>query len=396
MRKNVCFQVISTALLVAFGLAAQGMDSRALIDRTQKDIGNSLEFERHNGKEVSRYDNAEHHLSEFDREFARGHFDKGKLDQAIDDVKNLVDNNTLSPDLRDAISADLRDLRVMRGRTRTLTVLPGGTGVHGPNNAALPRLRSCPSRGRAGRGFAAAQRAFRRVFHVSRLQGTLGLYKGEAPTPGFHEIIEKIRIARSSLCAYKKTSSALLVICLSFAAPAVFGQLSDNSPTRALGTPDVGGNLPIQKLGPQDLLSIRVYDSPEFSLQLRVLDSGDIHLPMMKQNIHVAGVFPADVETLIADALKREHLLIDPFVTVTVSDYHSRPISVTGAVKNPTIFQAIGAVSLLDALAKVSGGPTDNAGGEIIVTRPDELPAARRSSTSRSNRLTTAAIRRST
>jgi hypothetical protein len=114
MRKNVCFQVISAALLAAFGLAAQGIDSRALIDRTQKDIGSSLEFERHKGKEVSRYDNAEHHLSEFDRELTRGHFDKGKLDQAIDDVKNLVDNNTLSPDLRDAISADLRDLRVMR------------------------------------------------------------------------------------------------------------------------------------------------------------------------------------------------------------------------------------------------------------------------------------------
>jgi polysaccharide export outer membrane protein len=91
---------------------------------------------------------------------------------------------------------------------------------------------------------------------------------------------------------------------------------------------------------------------------------------MMEKTIHVAGLFPADIETLITDEIKREHLLIDPYVTVTVSDYHSRPISVTGAVKSPTIFQAIGAVSLLDALAK-AGGPADNAGGEIIVTRPN-------------------------
>jgi len=40
--------------------------------------------------------------------------DAGKLDQAIDDVKNLVDHNTLDTNLRDAISADLRDLRVLK------------------------------------------------------------------------------------------------------------------------------------------------------------------------------------------------------------------------------------------------------------------------------------------
>jgi mRNA-degrading endonuclease YafQ of YafQ-DinJ toxin-antitoxin module len=73
-----------------------------------------MEFERHKGKEVLRYDNAQQHLSDFDRELTRGHFDKGKLNQAIDDVKNLVDHNTLSPELRDTLTADLRDLRVMR------------------------------------------------------------------------------------------------------------------------------------------------------------------------------------------------------------------------------------------------------------------------------------------
>jgi polysaccharide export outer membrane protein len=165
-------------------------------------------------------------------------------------------------------------------------------------------------------------------------------------------------------------SSALLLVSLTLAAPAVFAQQADNAPNRALGTPDTSSNLPIQKIGPQDLLAIQVYDSPEFTRSIRVLDSGDIRLSMLKQNIHVAGLLPDDIAVLIQDELKRERLLIDPFVTVTVSDYHSRPISVTGAVKNPTIFQAIGNVSLLDALAK-AGGPADNAGGELIVTRPN-------------------------
>ncbi len=144
----------------------------------------------------------------------------------------------------------------------------------------------------------------------------------------------------------------------------------DNSPARALGTPQETANLPIQKIGPQDLINIQVYDSPEFSRSIRVLDSGQIRLPMMKETIKVAGLFPAEAETVIQDELKREHLLVDPFVTVTVAEYHSRPISVTGAVKIPTIFQAIGTVTLLDALAK-AGGPADNAGGELIITRPN-------------------------
>lgn len=146
---------------------------------------------------------------------------------------------------------------------------------------------------------------------------------------------------------------------------AAFGQ---EGATKALGTPADLGNLPVQKIGPQDLINITVYDAPEFSRPVRVLDSGEIRLPMMKDRIKVEGLFPAEIETLIADAIKREHLLIDPYVTVTVADYHSRPISVTGAVKMPTIFQAIGTVSLLEAIAK-AGGPADNAGGEVIVTR---------------------------
>ena len=131
-----------------------------------------------------------------------------------------------------------------------------------------------------------------------------------------------------------------------------------------------GSNLPVQRIGKDDLLGIQVYDSPEITRTVRVNPEGLIRLPMLKETIRVEGLFPADVEVLIADELKREQLLVDPFVTVTVAEYHSRPISVNGAVKNPTVFQAIGTVNLLDAIAK-AGGFSDQAGGELIITRPN-------------------------
>jgi polysaccharide biosynthesis/export protein len=129
-------------------------------------------------------------------------------------------------------------------------------------------------------------------------------------------------------------------------------------------------NLPMQRLGPEDLISLAVYDSPEFSLSVRIASNGTIRMPMLKETIKVQGLFPNEAETAVADALRRENLLVDPFVTVTVAEYHSRPINVIGAVRAPTIFQAVGSVTLLDALAR-AGGVTDSAGPTIIVTRPN-------------------------
>ncbi|HKW98692.1 MAG TPA: hypothetical protein VJN43_13225 [Bryobacteraceae bacterium] len=109
------------ALLAAFSLASysQGRYDRArdLVSRVQNDLRRAEHFTPPNGKERERYFNAQHHLSQFDRALARGRFDKDKLDEAIDDVKNVVENNTLSPRDRDMLSGDLRDLRELR-RTR--------------------------------------------------------------------------------------------------------------------------------------------------------------------------------------------------------------------------------------------------------------------------------------
>jgi polysaccharide export outer membrane protein len=75
--------------------------------------------------------------------------------------------------------------------------------------------------------------------------------------------------------------------------------------------------------------------------------------------------------------LRAEQLIVDPFVAVTVVEYHSRPISVAGAVRKPITFQAHGAVSLLDAITRAEGLNAD-AGSEILVTRPNrnETPDA--------------------
>ena len=131
---------------------------------------------------------------------------------------------------------------------------------------------------------------------------------------------------------------------------------------------DSTANLPAQKIGPNDLVAVSVYGSPELTRTVRVGADGAVRLPMLKQRIKAEGLLPADLESRVAAALSEEQILVDPVVTVTIAEYHSRPISVAGAVKNPVTFQAAGPVTLLDALTR-AGGLSPDAGPEILVSR---------------------------
>jgi polysaccharide export outer membrane protein len=131
-------------------------------------------------------------------------------------------------------------------------------------------------------------------------------------------------------------------------------------------------NLPAQRLGVDDLVAVSVYDAPELTRTLRVESDGTIHLPLLKGGVRAAGALPRELEASIAEALAAEQILVDPVVKVTVVEYHSRPISVMGAVRKPLTFQAVGTVTLLDALAR-SEGLTSEAGMEILVTHGDQV-----------------------
>lgn len=126
-------------------------------------------------------------------------------------------------------------------------------------------------------------------------------------------------------------------------------------------------NLPLARIGNDDLIGITVYDSPELTRTVRVSSEGNISLPMVKQPLHAAGLYPSDLEKVVADALTEDHVLVDPVVTVSIVEYRSHPITVVGAVKMPLTFQATGNVTLLDAISRAQG-LADNAGSEILVT----------------------------
>ena len=128
-----------------------------------------------------------------------------------------------------------------------------------------------------------------------------------------------------------------------------------------------GSNLPVEKIGRDDLIGISVYDAPELTRTVRVGSDGNIRLPMLHRHIHADGLYPVELEDALIKALTDENVLVDPIVTVSVVEYRSRPITVVGAVKAPLTFQATGTVTLLDAVSR-AGGLSENAGSEILVS----------------------------
>ena len=155
-------------------------------------------------------------------------------------------------------------------------------------------------------------------------------------------------------------------------------QVNAQIPSLAPGSSNPEVNLPFQKVGPNDLLAISVADCPELTRNFRVGADGTLLLPLLSTRMNVAGKYPSDIETLITQALVSDQILVRPVVMVAVAEYRSVPVSVLGAVKHPLTFQAVGDVTLLDAIAKAEGLTAD-AGPEILVTK-HEMDAAGKSS----------------
>jgi polysaccharide export outer membrane protein len=132
----------------------------------------------------------------------------------------------------------------------------------------------------------------------------------------------------------------------------------------------VPANLPVHRIEPNDLIGISIYGEPDLSRTVRVGSDGTIRLPLVQQKVKAGGLMPEELDQAIGKAFEAEQILVHPWVTVTVAEYHMlSPVSVAGAVRNPITFEPNGQMTLLEAITH-AGGLLPEAGPEILVTRP--------------------------
>ncbi|MGD1149230.1 MAG: polysaccharide biosynthesis/export family protein [Thermoanaerobaculaceae bacterium] len=120
------------------------------------------------------------------------------------------------------------------------------------------------------------------------------------------------------------------------------------------------------RIGPKDLLEIKVFEVPELNIERRVSEEGTINLPLIG-DVPVRGL----TDTELADRLKamlESRYVQRASVAVQIREFRSKPISVIGAVKQPGNLAFSGRWTLLEALS-AAGGLSDEHADKIYVLR---------------------------
>jgi polysaccharide export outer membrane protein len=126
------------------------------------------------------------------------------------------------------------------------------------------------------------------------------------------------------------------------------------------------------RIGPEDVLSINIFEAQELNREVRVSASGEISLPLLG-SVRAAGLTPRELEFVLQELLHRTYMK-DPHVSVFVREMQSHPVSVMGAVRRPGVFQIRGSKTLLEVLS-LSEGLADDAGDTVIILRGAALSA---------------------
>lgn len=167
-----------------------------------------------------------------------------------------------------------------------------------------------------------------------------------------------------------RNSRFRLAACAVFLLGPLGGLLVAQSPQAAKSTSGTDAyssqlGAPAIFIGPGDMLSVDVFETPELSASLRVGQTGEVNLPVLGK-VHVAGLTPPEAAILIQNELKDRGYMLDPHVTVSTTEFASQGASVLGEVHSPGVYPTLGSRRLLDMLA-LAGGVSNTAGRLVTI-----------------------------
>jgi polysaccharide export outer membrane protein len=126
-------------------------------------------------------------------------------------------------------------------------------------------------------------------------------------------------------------------------------------------------------VGPQDILTITVYDHADLSGKYTIEADGGFTFPLIGR-IKAGGLTLPVVEDSLKKALADGYLK-NPQVSVTMDEYRSQRVFVMGEVRAPGAYQLTGDMTIIEALAK-AGGTTQSAAEDVQIVRPTHKSSA--------------------
>jgi polysaccharide export outer membrane protein len=119
-------------------------------------------------------------------------------------------------------------------------------------------------------------------------------------------------------------------------------------------------------LGPGDQIAIHVLSLDEINDKPISIDpNGSIRLPLIGE-IHVSGLTVQQLQSQITQRLNT--YMVQPDVSVSITNFRSQPVSVIGAVNTPGVHQLEGRKTLAEMLS-LAGGLRPDAGYRVELTR---------------------------
>ena len=124
-------------------------------------------------------------------------------------------------------------------------------------------------------------------------------------------------------------------------------------------------------IGPEDMLEIQVFEVSDLNATVRVANDGSVTLALLGK-VPASGLTAPSLQREL-EALYSQKYVVNPQVSVFIKEFHSRPVSVIGAVEHPGLYTITAPRKLIDVLAMAGGLATrqnGGAGNAVIVTRP--------------------------
>ncbi len=122
------------------------------------------------------------------------------------------------------------------------------------------------------------------------------------------------------------------------------------------------------RLGPQDEVEVSVFDVPELNLSARVMESGNLALPLIGA-VPAKGLTESELDSAITERLKT--YVKNPEVSVFVTLYAAQKIAVSGAVAKPGTYPLKKGSNIIQEILAEAGGVVER-GGNIIYFVPVE------------------------
>jgi polysaccharide export outer membrane protein len=161
-----------------------------------------------------------------------------------------------------------------------------------------------------------------------------------------------------------KTMRDVFLACALFTALAGVAVAQQSSPAQVSAPP--------LKVGSGDLIELTIYDNPDLSGHFRVDERGEIVVPLLG-SVRVAGQTAAEIGRTIEKRYVEEAILPADrsYATVFISEYASQGITVSGEVKSPGLFPALG-VRMLHDVMTAAGGVLITASSKVVITHKED------------------------